>query len=235
MSVNKINFLGKRLLFVVAHPDDESFMASGLADRNRRAGGQNCMVCATLGEKGKSHLKQKVTAAQLKEIRRAELMKVAKVMKIDHLDFLRLPDGGLFGREEVLAAKIAKLVSKRCPDFVFSFDRDGVSGHLDHITIGAVTKQIAKKLNIKFVSFCLPPALVRNFEKSMMLNRKHGKYLLKALHHAKPNAIVKINPKVKLAALRCHRSQLDYGDPRRHVWIAKSAGQGLNYEYFKVY
>lgn len=228
------DLIGKRLLFVVAHPDDESFLASGLAHRNRIAGGKNCLVCATLGEKGRSHLRKPVTARQLKEIRRAELFKVAKHLKFDHLDFLNLPDGGLKEKKPALAAKILKAVQTRQPEFILSFDRDGISGHIDHIVIGAVAKAVARKLKIRFVSFCIPPALARNFRKSLMLNRKHGKYT-GSIRHAEPDLIVKIDPKAKLKALACHASQLDDPDPRKTVWISKSAGQGLNYEYFKIY
>jgi len=55
--------LGKRLLVVTAHPDDESFLASGTMLANANAGGNNFVFCATLGERGKSHLEQAVTEA----------------------------------------------------------------------------------------------------------------------------------------------------------------------------
>jgi len=46
-----LDFLGKTLLFVVAHPDDESFTSAGTMWQNRLAGGKNYIICATYGKK----------------------------------------------------------------------------------------------------------------------------------------------------------------------------------------
>src|SRR5262249_20573786 len=84
--------LGKKILFVTAHPDDESYLAAGTMLKNYAAGGTNFVACATFGEKGKSHMKTKVTASQLKLVREKELMTVSKFLNVHTLLMAGLPD-----------------------------------------------------------------------------------------------------------------------------------------------
>ena len=107
-----LNFLGKKLLFVVAHPDDESFTASGTIWENHLAGGKNFILCATLGEQGKSHLKKPVSQSKLKQIRKQEITQTAKFLKVDRLMFLALPDTKVGQHQSRLAAKIIKTAKK---------------------------------------------------------------------------------------------------------------------------
>jgi|SRR5579872_888666 len=225
--------IGKKILFVMAHPDDESFLAAGTAYRNAMAGGTNFLICATSGEKGRSHLLAPVTESELKRIRKSELREVCNFLKVKRLIFLELPDGGLKGKRPLLYKKVLELASVLRPDYILSFDRDGVSGHLDHITISSVSKQAAKKIRVSFVGCCAPPVLAKNFGKTLLLRRKFGKYSA-AVEHVRPNLIIKIDPKVKMKALGFHKSQLDQGNPFNNLG-SHGRRQIMNYEYFRTY
>ncbi len=143
-----IPFLGKNLLFLVAHPDDESFSSAGTIWENHRRGGKNYIVCATLGERGKSHIERQVTQARLKKIRKQELSAVARFLKVDDLYFFNFPDTKVKDHIPALTIKTEQLIKKIAPDYILSFGPDGMSGHLDHIAVGAVAQKLAKKLKI---------------------------------------------------------------------------------------
>ena len=87
------SFLGQKLLFFTAHPDDESYVAAGTIYKNYQAGGWNVLVCASHGEKGTSHLKKKVPVSKFKKVRGKELRKVAKLLHIAPVHILGFPDG----------------------------------------------------------------------------------------------------------------------------------------------
>lgn len=226
-----VPFLGKKLLFVVAHPDDESFIAAGAIYENQKRGGKNYIICATYGEQGKAHLKTPVSLNQLKHIRKKEIQQVAKFLKTDGLYFLNFPDTKLINHQAQLTAKVEKLAKKIKPDYILSFGQDGISGHLDHITIGQVAKKIAKKFKTPFVAFAASPAIRNNFE-NITARRKHGKYK-KSIRHALPNLKLKVNYKVKQKTLSFHKSQA--GPSTLSAGFRHSIRKSfLTYEYFRI-
>jgi len=202
------NFLGKKILFITAHPDDESYVAAGTIYKNYKVGGKNILLCASLGEKGKSHLKKPLTVAQLKIVREKELRSACKLLHIESLLILGLPDGKLGKSKSMITKRGLKFAIKHKPEIIISFGPDGISGHYDHITIGEAARQIAKKLKIPFITFALPPKLSKSAIKWLKLRRvnKHYKSVIK---FNKPTIKVKIDPRIKQKALRFHKSQMD--------------------------
>src|SRR5262245_54475539 len=163
-SMNKI--LGKNLLFVTAHPDDESYLASGTILKNHAAGGKSYVACATFGEKGKSHLKRKTSSHQLKLQRRKELLAASKYLKVAELLMGGLPDAemGKKSNQDTFFKRLLPFAKKLRPDLIISFGRDGISGHVDHISAGKVAKQVARKLKIPFLAFSAPPELHKSLK-----------------------------------------------------------------------
>ena len=155
--MQKVPFLGKRILVLTAHPDDEG-IAAGTMYANYRAGGETFLICATSGEKGKSHLKRHVTDAALKRIRRDELLRAARVLHIKKVFFLGLPDAGLRENAKKLFAKSSAVVKRVKPEQMLSFGPDGMSGHWDHITVGKVALRIARRLKIPLAAATVSPA-----------------------------------------------------------------------------
>src|SRR5437773_637708 len=128
-----MQLLGKKILIILAHPDDESFLTAGLIFRNWQSGGQTTLICATLGEKGKYHLHRQITATQLKYLRKEELIRVSKFLKVSHLEILTLPDGSVIKHKSKFFASILKIAETNRPDIIVSFGPDGITGHRDHI------------------------------------------------------------------------------------------------------
>ena len=222
----KPNFLGKRLLFITAHPDDESFLAAGTMYKNFLAGGKSALICATYGEKGKARLGKSVTSRQLASMRKKELEKVSQFLHVANLFAFRLPDGNLTSKTMTLSAKIEKIIKKWKPDFIFSFGPDGVSGHMDHICIGEVSKKLSKKFSIQFLMFSATPTFIKEFELAQN-RRSFGVYSSKIVHSGH-SLKVTIDPKVKHKALSMHASQQIF----EHL-TKKTIHEILHYEYFR--
>jgi LmbE family N-acetylglucosaminyl deacetylase len=226
------SFLGKRILVFTAHPDDEG-IAAGTMYVNHRKGGETFLICATYGEKGKSHLDRPVSDAVLARIRKKELLAAAKILKIDEVIFSGLPDAGVRENAKKLYEKSLPLIQKIKPDQILSFGPDGMSGHWDHITVGKVALRIAKKLKIPFAAFTISPEFRKRRRTEVFLaRRKFGKYA-DILEHREHNFKIKVDLAIKRKAMRSHVSQFGSGGLMKQ--FPKSALQKMfGYEYFII-
>ena len=202
-------FLGKKLLFITAHPDDESYMSAGTIYKNYQMAGQSMLLCASWGEKGRSHLKKPLTISQLKKLREKELKRATQFLHIKPVLNLALPDGKLKNYQKIIFQKGLAFAKKHRPDFMISFGQDGISGHIDHITAGKMAKQIARKLNIPFIAAALPSSITKKALKWLATRRKAGHYV-KSIVYKNPNIKIIINGKIKKKALGLHQSQMDH-------------------------
>ncbi len=223
--------LGKKILVLTAHPDDEAYASAGTLHLNRKMGGTNYLICATLGERGSSHLKRRITSAELKKIRKQELIRAAKFLGVSKLLILNFPDGKVDKHKKILLGKVADVAFKYRPDFIMSFGPDGISGHRDHIAVGEIARQVARGLKTKLAVFTLPPKFKRQAEK-WLLARRRAPHYKKGIAFANPDLRVKIDPEIKKRALRFHASQMD--DENVFSGFPKYAVRELlRYEYFR--
>jgi len=224
-------FLGKRILFVTAHPDDESYALAGTILRNQQKAGQSFIICATYGEQGKTHFKTAVSRAFVKRTRKLELEKACKLLKVSKTFALNLPDTQLDACRVSLKNKIAAIASQLELDYIASFGADGISGHKDHIVVGNAARQIAKLLKIPLIEFCGPPSYYTYMD-HMKQRRKFGRYARNIVHPV-PNVKIKIDPANKLRVLATHKSQHKDNNPFLHM-PDQVVYDFLHYEYFKI-
>lgn len=100
------------------------------------------LVIATDGEAGEIAPGSGATRETLGAIRRIEDVAGWDVIgrQPDRREWLGLPDGGLAGLPEgLLEERIATILVEERPDVVITFGPDGITGHPDHITVGAAT------------------------------------------------------------------------------------------------
>lgn len=109
---------GKRSLLLIAHPDDESmFFAPTVLSLGRRV----VLLCLSEGNYyGKGR------------VRRMEMKNLCKSLKVRHIVF-NLDDNGDW--DPVLICKLLKLVYHAYNfERIYTFDKDGVSGHKNHVS-----------------------------------------------------------------------------------------------------
>ena len=149
---NNIKYLNKRLLVVLAHPDDETFGMGGTLALYARKGVEIHLVCATRGEVGEIDPKYKDTIKSPACLRTQELRCAAEILGIHQTHFLKYRDSGMPGTEsnhhpkalaaqpvEQVAREVAHLIRKVQPDAVITFDPIGGYRHPDHIAMHRAT------------------------------------------------------------------------------------------------
>lgn len=127
----------RRLLLVLAHPDDETFICGGGVAAFCAAGGEATLVCATRGEQGRRLGKPPYANREtLPVLREAELRQACAALGIAELILLGLRDKCLeFENVDDLAARIAVHIRRLRPDAVLTFHEQR-GGHPDHCAIG---------------------------------------------------------------------------------------------------
>jgi LmbE family N-acetylglucosaminyl deacetylase len=131
------------LAIVVAHPDDDAYgIAGSVALHAADPDFRYVLVHATEGENGDIRDGFDATRETLGRVRRAEDEAAWRAVGFEPArhEWLGYPDGGVadVAFEQLVDAVWAILDVER-PDVVHTFGPDGISGHPDHIAIGAAT------------------------------------------------------------------------------------------------
>lgn len=142
----------KKILAVLAHPDDESFGLGGTLALYNQRGCETYYVCATRGEAGSVDPEFLNGYKDTAEMRTNELMRAAKELGLKEVYFLGYRDSGMPGMEanehpnaqinhpvEEVAGKVVKYIREIKPDVVITFDPIGGYKHPDHIHIHKAT------------------------------------------------------------------------------------------------
>ena len=135
----------RRLLAVLAHPDDESLGVGGTLAKYAAEGVEVSLVTATRGEGGRymGHPRDDERhpgADALGRIREGELRNAAAALGVTDVSLLDYRDQHLDradAREAV--GRIVHQMRRIRPDVVITFGPDGAYGHPDHIAISQFT------------------------------------------------------------------------------------------------
>jgi LmbE family N-acetylglucosaminyl deacetylase len=142
----------KKILAVLAHPDDESFGLGGTLALYTQRGYETYYVCATRGEAGSADEEFLKGFKDTAEMRTDELNRAAKELGLKEVHFLGYRDSGMPGMEanqhpdaqinhpiEEVAGRVVKHIRAIKPDVVITFDPIGGYKHPDHIHIHKAT------------------------------------------------------------------------------------------------
>ncbi|MEO8256730.1 MAG: PIG-L family deacetylase [Acidobacteriota bacterium] len=130
--------MDRSILFVFAHPDDESHWSSGIALRCHHEGVRTALVTATLGGRGTTG--GLCSIDELPGVREQELREAARVLQFDSLEILPYQDKELPNAppDEIRRALVT-IIRRERPSIVVTFDPDGLTMHLDHLAISRFT------------------------------------------------------------------------------------------------
>lgn len=142
----------KRLLFSLAHPDDESFGFAGTIIHCVRQGVDVQLICATNGEEGEAAPRFMEKFESVAALRLSELACARQALGMGPVHLLNYRDSGMAGSSQnnhanALASQDLDEVVERVvlvmrqfrPQVVITFDPYGGYGHPDHIAIHRAT------------------------------------------------------------------------------------------------
>ncbi len=142
----------KTLLFVGAHPDDESFGPGATLAQYASSGVKVYYICATGGESGTVEAKHLRNYPSVRELRQAELMCAAAELGLADVYYLGYRDSGMPGspdndNPEALSMapiddvtdRIVKIIRNIKPQVVLTHDPRGDYGHPDHVAVHNAT------------------------------------------------------------------------------------------------
>lgn len=143
----------RKILSILAHPDDESFGMGGTLAYYAKQGVEVHLICATKGEAGDVSPDLLKDYNSVAERRESELRCAANYLGLKNVHFLGYRDSGMKGSIdnqhpnalinaplEDVTAKIVDYIRKVKPDILLTFDPVGGYHHPDHIFIQRAAK-----------------------------------------------------------------------------------------------
>jgi LmbE family N-acetylglucosaminyl deacetylase len=206
----------RSVVFVGAHPDDETIMAGGTLAMLHEQGIPTHVICMTDGRGGEAGGVSGVdTPEALAKIRLEELRCAAVALGVTGLTWLGYedpvmgPDGAFFGfaaDETALAAQLAALIRERGADVVLTHGSNGEYGHPAHIQVHRAVMRAAHEhtpdVIVYGVAARVPTIEYRLWNES---DPAHFALDVSPWHDA------------KLAAMVCHRTQHELFKRRRKL------------------
>ena len=152
----------RRVLAVVAHPDDESFALGAVLDAFVCAGARAHVLCLTHGEA--STLGAEVD--DLGAVRADELEAAAEALGVSRTTLCAHPDGALAGVDPGrLRSDVANVLASWAPDGVLVFDpAAGVTGHADHAAASLAALDAARESGVPVLGWALPEAVAATLD-----------------------------------------------------------------------
>jgi LmbE family N-acetylglucosaminyl deacetylase len=191
------------LLAVFAHPDDESFRPGGTLALLARGGVRVHVLTATRGEAGSCGDPPLCAVRDLPAWRERELRCACAALGIQPPRFLDYSDGSLADVDaDVLAAQILAAIRDTTAQVLLSFGPDGLSGHPDHIAVGRATAEAFRRA--KDVAALYTVAVPASLAEALGMRQVRG------VPDDRIALAVEVAPvwDLKLAAIRCHATQL---------------------------
>lgn len=225
-----------KILFVFAHPDDESFSSGGTIARLAKRGEKVILVTATRGEAGEVGDPPFCTRENLGKAREKELRNAAKILGIKNIIFLDFIDATLKDRVADLKHKILSIFIKEAPDVVVTFDRHGGSNHPDHKAVSNATTKAFKKYmgssrkHISLYHTAVPRSYLRKYKKADLVYKAFGK--MKGTPDEDITTIVDVRETfdTKVRALKMHKTQKK--DVER--FLKRASFVNLKKEFFEL-
>ncbi len=214
----------ERAVVVSAHPDDVDFGASGTVANWTDAGCDVTYCIVTDGDAG--GFDPSVPRSEIVGIRRGEQRAAAKTVGVSDVEFLAYPDGRLRVSMD-LRRDLARVIRRIRPDRVLSHSPERhwqriQASHPDHLAAGEAT--LCAVYPDARNPFAFPELLGEGLEPHSV-----GEVWLMASPRSDRFVDITDNIDRKLAALRCHVSQMtdpEAIDERVRTWTAVTAKDG---------
>jgi len=136
----------KHILFVFAHPDDETLCSGGLIQWVLERRYIPHVVVLTHGEKGNHRIKK--TKQETARIREREFASVMDALGVCERLLLRYKDGALGGKKENITKDMETVCRKNRIDCIITHDNKKRSEHEDHKATAMCAMRVALSMHI---------------------------------------------------------------------------------------
>ncbi len=198
----------ERVLMIQAHPDDAEFGQGGTIAKWAAAGAEIIYCSITSGDKGTKD--PNITGEELAALREAEQLEAAKVLGVKEVIFLRYADAELvpdlnLRRDLTRVIRQVRPTALMCFDPTTRFHGDGYINHPDHVAAGEAS------LAAVFPSCRDRRTFPELLDEGLEPIDVNSIYLFGT---AVADCFVDVSDymETKIAALRCHASQIGGAD-----------------------
>jgi N-acetylglucosamine malate deacetylase 2 len=213
----------RRLMFVFAHPDDETFGPGGTIAKYAREGVRVTVIIATSGQAGQT-AGLASTPEELGRIREQEAREAARFLGIKEVHFFGYMDGHLDEVDEMeVTRKVVRLIRRERPEVVVTFGPEGAGNeHRDHKRISRVAT-VAVSLAGDTTAFHeqieagLEPHFIKKF---YYMTGRGNPWQQMSTEFLPITTVIDISDLVdlKLEAFKLHRSQQQWAEKLKQ-WI----------------
>lgn len=227
-------YIPRRAMFIFAHPDDIEFGTAGTAARWVQGGAEVAYVLLTSGDVGIADLT--LTREAAAAIREEEQRAAAAVVGVQEVIFLREPDGTLVNTLE-LRRKLVREIRRFRPEVIVC--GDPTVWFVDSTYINHPDHRAAASAALEAVFPAAgQPHVFQELEAEGLTAHKVRKVYVEGWGGGDTWVNTTSTIDLKIAALRCHVSQMREWDPEPMVrqWSAEAAkGKEMAYaETFRV-
>lgn len=217
------------VLGVWAHPDDEAYLSAGLMALAVDVGARVVCVTATKGERGTPD-PERFPPDHLAEVRTREMEAALAALGVTEHRWLDHADGGCADiPHEIGVGQIMSIIEELEPNTVVTFGPEGMTGHPDHITVGAWTSEAVRRVGgARLLHATMDRGLMEGLPEFLPVYGPDGPPLVEREHAA---VLLDLPPDVldrKQAALRAQESQTSslidlFGHDRYRRWLSIEA------------
>ncbi len=139
-----------RILYVLPHPDDESFGPAAVIHKYITEGHEVHLLTLTRGGATKMRYKLNYSVAEMGEVRFKEMLNVEKTLNLSSMTVLDMPDSGLKDIDPREIEKVVYDYTERInPDILCTYPVHGISGFYDHLVCHAAVLRVFLELKEK--------------------------------------------------------------------------------------
>jgi LmbE family N-acetylglucosaminyl deacetylase len=225
----------RRVACVFAHPDDDTFGVGGSLALHAGEELALTVILATSGDAGRIADPSLATRETLASVREAEDLASWHALGLEpDVRFLRHPDGDLNATPRgELVAELRGVLEEVAPEVVITFGPDGITGHDDHVAIGAIATEAFGAMRTSSGGAAFSRLLHNAIAQSTLdrlneLLRERGLEPMDPAQPFMPRGVpdVAIGARVdvssiyepKLEAIRCHKTQAELEDVPFDLW-----------------
>ena len=222
-----------------AHPDDEAIFTGATIRRVVDRGARVVLVSATGGDAGDCHV-DLAAGESLQRRRIGELERACELLGVARLVLLGYGDSGAHrgpyaagtlgaAPPAELAGRVERVVEQEDASALLSYDRRGITGHIDHLQVHRAGRLVADRLGVVGYETTLDRAAVRRGCSPLARQATDDPGRLGITADAVSLTVTATVPELlaKMAAMAAHHSQIT------SRWLDASAfGHGYGCEWF---